>query len=260
MKITGSLLGSCRHQSIFSHYFPPRLYSLKEVEYFLYRLQIFKSFFDNHMYEDEIFKDCIDIMIGDACHKIVIEESKNFFAHTDSFFSNANFFIEVSTLTYCRKGNSIVSPFILDLRRDLFQREYFETIKMNEKDICTSLKNIHKSLEKITKRKVLLTILSHADLEISSDNKSRIPKRLELSNVLKQAVGELEMENIYFLDIWKNIRERGFTLADLFNDKHHLNEMGVQIASDTILLLTGSRHFPKQRYLNKIKQNLFGLN
>ena len=164
MKITGSLLGSCRHQSIFSHYFPPRLYSLKEVEYFLYRLQIFKSFFDNHMYEDEIFKDCIDIMIGDACHKIVIEESKNFFAHTDSFFSNTNFFIEVSTLTYCRKGNSIVSPFILDLRRDLF------------------------------------------------------------------------------------------------NDKHHLNDMGVQIASDTILLLTGSQHFPKQRYLNKIKQNLFGLN
>ena len=241
MKINGSLFGSCRYQSIFSQYFPPRLYSLKEIEYFLSRLPMYKSFFDNQLQEDEVFKDCMDIMLGDACHRIVIEESKNFFAHPDSFFSNSSFFIEVSNLSYSCRGNTIVSNVFQDLRRGLFQREYFETIKMTEKDICASLKKIHKSLEKITKRKVSLTILTHADLEISSDNASRIPQRVELSDAIRQAVRDLGMENIDYFDMWQNIRNCGFTLTDLFIDKYHLNKMGFLLASDTLLSLTNHR-------------------
>jgi len=225
------LFGSCRYQNIFfPHSFPPRLYSLKEVHYLLSNFEIYKTFFNRSFYENEIFKDCADIMLGDSCHGDVLNQTTDFFQNSWRFFSNSKYYVEVSSLDYARKGNAIASAFYYkNSPRGGFRQNYLEICSMESTEILESIQEIHKLLEKMSNRKAKLILFSHADLSISRENSSRIHKRIQLAETIKNSVATLQNDNVLYLDIWKDLRSEGFTLGDIFCDKYHLNQTGERV-------------------------------
>lgn len=249
--IQGSLFGSCRYQGVFSHCFPPRLYSLREVQFFLAKRQLYSSFFDQRLNELGVLGDVMNVLLGDSCHRQVAQKTSEFFDNSAEFFANRNFFIEVSSLMFLTRKGCIASHFFGESRAEVLRPQYFKALGMTRHGVCSSLLEILQILQCESSEPITLFVIPHADLSISKENPSRIPQRVALSAVLEEGVRDLGMNQIVYLDVWQSLRRIGVTLEDIFRDGHHLSSRGYSLVLDEVNSLL-------QRRRGEERESLFG--
>jgi len=227
--INHSYIGSCRHQTFFSRYYTPRLHSLGEIAFLLENLDIFRALIEVRADRVPMFRDILNVFNGDSVHPIVKDKTVKFFKDVDQFFESNAFVLEVSSLSYLERGQSVASEWYNSTYR-VFNEDYLSRKTMGHEDVRSSLQYIYSILRYLSKRNCYLYLIPNVDLPLSSENEDRIEKRLMISKVLEDAVRDLSSSHIKVIPIWDHLRgSTDTTLSTVMKGRSHFSEQGFTI-------------------------------
>ena len=226
-------LGSCRYQHIFEDCFPARLHTLPEFNNFLLHAM--------HLHEYIRSLSSPNLIFGDCHHASLIDEVSKY--NTSLALKNkVGLIVEFCSLKYITIEGIPGSQCYFEMGRDIGSYDIgcVNFHVLNETDIAHQLGCLRKNVNQIFGASAPIFIMNHVDL--LGDAGTRLKPRLDISTYLTGLLHQNSWpyKNIFYIDLWSELRDMGTQIEIFLGCKHEWNEFGYRVIEKLVRLKLAS--------------------